>query len=182
MYSKSQPCLDMSARVNDSPIFHPVISCVVPLTLKLQTSSFSCLKLAGVLADSAFLVAMAGRWTRGRSHFVHILILLPVCVKIAIAGDPLRRSFSSATTTVGLACWLARSAKFAEPPALQRRVPQANCLHCAEYQPAVIRIDAGSLDDTPFSDAADNTWTSDARFVGERPQHPLQKHLQCNSP
>ncbi|KAK9902778.1 hypothetical protein WJX75_005808 [Coccomyxa subellipsoidea] len=35
-----------------------------------------------------------------------------------------------------------------------------------QYQPAVIRIDAGSLDDTPFTDTADNTWTSDARFVG----------------
>lgn len=92
------------------------ISCVVPLTTNLQTGSFCCLKLAGVLADSAFLVAMAGRWTRGRSHFVQLLILLPVCAKIAIAGDfLLRRLFSSATTTVGHACWLALSAKLLNP-------------------------------------------------------------------
>ena len=169
----------MSARVNDSPIFHPVISCVVPLTLKLQTSSLSCLKPAGVLAYSAFLVAMAGRWTRGRSHFVQILILLPVCAKIAIAGDFLPYTILLQCHHYCWTCLLA--CLTVGPPALQRRVPQAKCLHCAEYQPAVIRIDAGSLDDTPFTDTADNTWTSDARFVGERQKHPLQKHLQCNS-
>ncbi|EIE19855.1 hypothetical protein COCSUDRAFT_58092 [Coccomyxa subellipsoidea C-169] len=36
----------------------------------------------------------------------------------------------------------------------------------SKYQPAVIRIDAGSLDGAALTDTADNTWSKDYNFVG----------------